>query len=305
MFKIIRPVGEVCCREWKTLNFKEFLFPAGEVSVKLNADDYSFFSVDGEPRRDSPWITVVARIQSSDDLMKLAMLKDALNRTERTPVRLVMPYVPYARQDRVCDRGESFSLKVLGKFINALDFQKVTVFDPHSTVTEGVLERLKVISQFDIVNKWLDLTQLASRCLLVSPDAGANKKTAEIAGYLGHDAFIRADKLRDLTNGKIKETIVYCDDLKGRDVLIVDDLCEKGGTFILLAKELRKKNCGKVHLFVSHGVFGGKDKNTVIQILLEQGIDTIWTTDSYHTDLAGTNPQLNVMQLEDTFRYNL
>ena len=278
MFKIVKSGTDR-----KELGFKEFVFPAGEVSVKLNCDyNYQLYKV--------PSQTLIARIQSSDDLMKLAMLKDALDRfDDNTTTNLFMPYVPYGRQDRVCDKGESFSLKVLGNFINNLHFKSVTIVDPHSHVTEGVFDRLEVISQLKVINLYREFQLAASNKILVSPDAGSNKKVSELAFFFGHTSFIRADKLRDLSNGKIKETIVYCDDLKGQDVTIIDDLIERGNTFLALSKALRNKNCGKIILYVTHGIFGGIEKDKTIANLFAGGIDEIYTTNSYRTDLLQTD----------------
>jgi ribose-phosphate pyrophosphokinase len=284
----------------KELAFKEFLFPAGEVSVKLNAKDYAYQALN-LPN------TIVARLQNSDDLFKLAMIKDALARFDKNPINLFVPYVPYARQDRVCDCGESFSIAVFARFIASLGFGKVTIVDPHSNVTPATFEalgvKLNVISQLDVLNKFTNFIPTLMKSVMVSPDAGSNKKTSDVAGWLGHDSFIRADKLRDLTNGKIKEIAVYANDLQGKDVVIVDDLCEFGGTFIGLAAELRKKNCGKVILYITHGVFGGEAKMVeTISKLLCGGIDEIWTTDSYTTkSVINESGTLQTLNLVDRF----
>lgn len=250
------------------LDFKEFIFPAGEVSVKLN-NNYRYFEYGGEN-------TILARIQNSDDLFKLALLKDALERMDKSPINLFLPYIPYARQDRVCDKGEAFSLKVFANFLNSLQFNKVTVVDPHSLVSEALIDRVKVITQLDVINKNLEFSKRAAGCMLISPDAGANKKTAEIAAFFNHSSFVRADKLRDLTNGKIKETIVYYDDFKGRDVCVVDDICDGGKSFTELAKVCKAKNCGKFILYVTHGIF-----SKGVDCLFNEGIDEIWTTNSF------------------------
>jgi ribose-phosphate pyrophosphokinase len=297
MVKIVKSMDDGANQ--KVLAIKEeFVFPAGEVSVKLNVNDYAYKYFD------APFQTIVARIQNGDDLFKLALLKDALQRFDPTPINLFLTYLPYARQDRVCDGGEAFSLAVLARFIASLRFNHVTLFDPHSDVAQGCFEALEVpltvIRQNDVIHKYQAFSNFASNRLLVSPDVGANKKTSVIAGYFNHSGFIRADKLRDLSTGKIKEIVVYCDDLHGEDVIIVDDLCEKGGTFIGLALKLKQKNCGKVILYVTHGVFGGKEKDSVIQTLLANGIDEIFTTNSYHTDLVESD-RFHVLDLEKTF----
>lgn len=231
------------------LDYDSFVFNGGEVSIKLK-DNLKF-------KYESKIITIIARVQSSEELIKLALIKNALDLEFKFPVDLILPYIPYARQDRVCDKGESFSLNVFTDILNSLNFKSVTVFDPHSDVAPALINNVRVISQFDIFDKNTDLISYVMKNIgvFVSPDAGANKKTAKLAGYFGHQEFVRADKLRDLTNGQIKETVVYCDDLDGRNVMMVDDIADGGATFCFLAKELKKKNAGKIILFVTHGIF--------------------------------------------------
>lgn len=231
------------------LDYDSFVFNGGEVSIKLK-DNLKF-------KCESKIITIIARVQSSEELIRLALIKNALDLEFNLPVDLILPYIPYARQDRVCDKGESFSLKVFTDILNSLNFKSVTVFDPHSDVAPALINNVRVISQFDIFDKNTDLISYVMKNIgaFVSPDAGANKKTAKLAGYFGHQEFIRADKLRDLTNGKIKETVVYCDDLGGCNVMLADDIADGGATFQFLAKELKKKNTGKIILFVTHGIF--------------------------------------------------
>ena len=251
---------------------KSFVFPGGEVGIKVNTNYLA-------PEKTDNKVLLTARIKSSADLMELAMTKDALKRhLGRVPIDLFMPYIPYARQDRVCVAGEAFSLKVFADYINFLNFDKVTVVDPHSDVSMAVFNNLRVISQLDILKKFDELVTRAAKCVFVAPDAGANKKTSVLANYLGKSSFVRADKLRDLGTGNIKETIVYCEDFQGKDVVVFDDLCDGGRTFIELAKVCKTKNCGKFVLYVTHGIFSkGADE------LLNNGIDEIYCTDSYNT----------------------
>lgn len=275
----------------KYLDFQEFIFPAGEVSVKLNAKDYAYKTLD-LPN------TIIARIQNSDDLFKLALLKDAVQRFDNNVVNLFMPYVPYGRQDRICDVGESFSIAALARYIASLGFARVTIVDPHSNVTPAAFEalgvNLKVISQLDVLNKFTDFIPVLMSSKMVSPDAGSRKKTSDVTAWLGQDSFIRADKLRDLSNGQIKEIIVYTDDLQGQNVVIPDDLIERGGTFIGLAAKLKEKKCGKIVLYATHGIFGGvKEYESVITNLFKGGIDEIWTTNSYHNNLKNIKEKFN------------
>lgn len=105
---------------------------------------------------------------------------------------------------------------------------------------------------------------------MISPDAGANKKTLEMAKFLGHNNFIRADKIRNVKTGSIEHTAVYgC--VKDKDCLIVDDICDGGATFIALAERLKFGDAKSVSLYVTHGIFS-KGK----QHLLDNGVDHIY-----------------------------
>lgn len=268
-----------------------FLFPAGEIGVKLDIANLRFY-------HDERPISIVARIHNSNDLMELALAKDALDEWLSLPkVKLHLYYVPYARQDRVCVKGEPFSVKVFAALINALGFAKVFIADPHSDVTPAVLDRCRVITQGMIIHQFEAFTKrVLQGVTFVAPDAGSNKKTSALAAYYNHADFIRADKLRDLATGKIKETIVYADDLKGQDIVIADDLCDKGGTFILLAKALKAKGAGKVILYVTHGLFTGGTK-----MIYDGGIDSIYTTNSYYDVWPAGVDNVTTLDLEKHF----
>ncbi len=289
------------------LNHKDFLFPGGEVGLKLDATNYNFFheiteNVNGK-------YIIVANLHDSNDIMKVAMAKNALENIKSTdrnyrpiPFDLVIPYVPYARQDRVCDGGEAFSLKVFANFINSLGFSKVTVIDPHSDVTPALINNINVISQLDIIRKnELFHTRILQSGIFISPDVGANKKVSKLASYFDHREFVRADKLRDMATGEIKETIVYYDDFKGQDVIIPDDICDGGRTFLELAKVLKAKNAGKIVLYVSHMI-----ASKGFKCLYEGGIDEIWTTNSFTKNFEGYlpgAPRLNIFDL-NTVNFN-
>lgn len=118
---------------------------------------------------------------------------------------------------------------------------------------------------------------------LISPDAGSNKKIYDLAKSIGYDGeIIRCDKLRDIPTGQIIETIVYKNDLGGKDAIIVDDICDGGKTFIELAKVLKEKNVGKIYLVVTHGIFSaGFDS-------LGEYFDGIYCTNSVKDITDGT-----------------
>lgn len=235
-------------------------------------------------------VNVKARLRSSADVMKLIMLTDALKRNiEPTFMRLHLGYVPYARQDRVCNVGESHSARVMCDLINSLKYNQVVIKDPHSDVIPALLDNVLVLDQVYNITHLSALYQMISqeRPILISPDAGALKKVYAVAEYFDGLDVVRADKTRDTKTTKITGTEVYCDNLYGRDVLIVDDICDGGYTFIKLAEALRANEAGKISLYVTHGIF-----SKGIEALT--GIDVIYTTDSFSRFQTGKYGSINL-----------
>ncbi len=248
------------------VEIKRFIFNGGEVSVTLPP----------EAEKGSV-IRIVALIKNSDDLMTVLLLNDAVKRTNPSAKRFAsIPYIPYGRQDRVCNPGEAFSLKVACDLINSCEFIEVLTYDPHSDVTTALINNLNVMEQHTIVQQhWAMIKRDYLDAVIVSPDAGSNKKILKVCQALGKNEFIRADKNRDVATGNIIETVVYADDLTGKDCLIVDDLCDGGMTFIKLAEALKDKGAGKVALFVTHGIFS-KGLEPITKV-----IDNVYCCDSW------------------------
>ncbi len=219
-----------------------FQFSGGECHVKINVGDIS----------DKTNIT--AHLNSSDDIMRLLLTVDAVRRVNpQSAIHLTIPYFPYARQDRVCNEGESLSVKVMADIINNLHCAEVTIYDPHSDVTPALLSNCRIVSQADIVASNLGKVIKDKKLALVSPDAGAEKKTRMAAKLTSTEVFC-SSKTRDTKTGNITATKVH-GDVRGRDLLIIDDICDGGRTFLELAKALKDGGAGDVYLYVTHGIF--------------------------------------------------
>jgi ribose-phosphate pyrophosphokinase len=139
--------------ENKQYKSESFLFSGGELQVKirpiLQSNTYEE-------------LTILCRIQSSNDLVRLILVKEIIDRrSHRGNKKLVIPYFPYARQDRIMeDETESFSLKSISKIINDLKFDEVVTCDPHSDVTAALVNNIKIINQLQLVDKHRDLQEL-------------------------------------------------------------------------------------------------------------------------------------------------
>lgn len=227
-------------------------FPGGEIRVKLNPEHEV-----GEEVR------VEAMLFNSDDIMTLVMLADALREVGVTKIRLTMPYIPYARQDRVCNPGEALSMRAFARIINSLNFSSVVVYDPHSDVSMALIDRCIPVQRYTLMRQHEAMYDAiakggwAGNLYLVSPDAGAVKKSYEIAKYFPQfKGIIFAEKVRDTATGQIVKTVVkdLPDDVEKAHLIVCDDICDGGRTFIELAKVTRQY-CDKMSLYVTHGIF--------------------------------------------------
>lgn len=220
-------------------------------------------------------VTIVTRLNGSDDIMELLMATDALREMGCEKIHVFFPYLPYARQDRVMKPGEAFSLRVFADLLNAQEYASVTVFDAHSDVGPALIRRCRVISNHALVARVL---AGRSNYVLLSPDSGAFKKVSKLADAIDYQGDIALCNKVRVANGAIASVTVTMDDFAGADIFIVDDICDGGRTFIALAHEIRKRNAGHIFLIVSHGIFSYGEEP-----LREGGIDHVFTTDSIRT----------------------
>ncbi|WP_434643805.1 ribose-phosphate diphosphokinase [Achromobacter piechaudii] len=225
-----------------------FVFPGGESQVTVPASLRAVADAATEFR-------IHALLTSANDVMQLLMLTDALRRLNpAAPVHLDMPYVPYARQDRVCNPGEALGAAVFCKLINDQQYATVTITEPHSDVTPALLQRVRIIDASAFVARALSAPAFAGGVTLMAPDAGARKRVQALAKKLGVADVRYAEKVRDPQTGRIVETRVP-DDIPDQPVLVLDDICDGGRTFLELARALRDKTRQPLYLYVTHGIF--------------------------------------------------
>jgi ribose-phosphate pyrophosphokinase len=237
----------------KYLSFEveAFSFPGGERHVRLPAPMLEVASEYGA------W-GIEARLYDAAGVMDLLLATDALRRAipAGASVRLVLPYVPYARQDRVAVAGEALSAKVFAALINSQGYASVEVWDPHSDVIPALIDNIRVVPTRSLLEAAVagkGQARLLRECAFVAPDAGARKRVGDLARVYGTEV-VYADKVRDVVTGKLSGTRVS-DALPDRPLLVIDDLCDAGGTFLLLADALRAKTRQPLYLYVTHGLF--------------------------------------------------
>lgn len=192
---------------------------------------------------------------------------------------LYMPYIPHARQDRVKTEEDTFTLKYFSEVINSLKFEKVYVLDPHSSISEALIDNICVMSPGGYIYKTCGFLNADKRddFLLFYPDEGSMKRYSSQSSY----PYAYGLKKRDWKSGEILGLDVVDNgfEIAGKTVLIVDDICSKGGTFYHSAKKLKELGAKEVHLYVTHC------ENTILEGELLTGnlVETVFTTDSICT----------------------
>lgn len=215
-------------------------FPAGESLVRIT--DTSVICSTNK-------VSIYWKFEDVKEVFDLMLIVNAIrNIKQYISIELLVPYLPFARQDRVCNEGESFSLKVIGDVLNSLRLNAIDVWDVHSQKAFDTINGLQNKTQkmvFELVATKFNLVNPT----IVFPDAGAVVKSHDF-----NCKKIFAEKCRDPLTGKLSgfKIINHNDILKNEDLYIVDDICDGGGTFVGVANELKKYTNGKIYLYVTH-----------------------------------------------------
>ena len=253
-------------------------FSGGEIYFKIESPEDIESEIVYQPGVPN---TITANITNSDEVFVLMNLKNVLdNVIARSPtlidsrIILQMPYLPYARHDRPMHNFDSHALKVFCNLINSLNFTSVVIHDCHSDVGIGLLNNCVNVSQDTLLADFTDNTlKINDIDYIIAPDNGAVKKASKIAEKLKLP-LITCLKERNLATGHIIKYRVLDPIEKPGKALIVDDICDGGATFNILAKSLKEDTpVTEISLYVTHGIFSkGLDE-------LFENIDHIY---SYH-----------------------
>jgi ribose-phosphate pyrophosphokinase len=224
-------------------------FPAGETRVRI---DPAALGTEA--------YLVQMDFTGNDDLINLLQVVDILRDSNPgADISLDCSYFPAARQDRRMTAGESLTVKVIANLINSCKFTQVTICDPHSDVTPALIDNVRVISQADCLFNCLGPKFRNKWDIFLAPDAGALKKIYDCAKKFSYPIeVVCANKTRDVSTGKITGVeIPDVDKLEGKNVLVVDDICDGGASFIQLASVIQSSGVtpADLSLYVTHGIF--------------------------------------------------
>ena len=186
----------------------------------------------------------------------------------------IIPYMGYARQDRQFLSGEVVTMSIVAKMLEVAGAKKVVVVDIHS---KTALNHFKIskesVSAIPELAKYFKKLKLKN-ALVVSPDVGGALRAKKFASLLNTD-FITLKKSRDRNTGKVQIHSSKVD-VRGRDLIVVDDIISTGGSVVRATQFLKRQKCKRVFVACTHGLFIGD----AIRKMKKAGVSQIISTNT-------------------------
>ena len=193
-------------------------------------------------------VKVVCSITDTSKLLQLLETANALDNLFAKKKVLVIPYLMAARYDRLMQTGDSIDLKVVADLVNSCGFEKVYLYDVHSEVSLLLIKNAIAITNENLVRVY-DMPN----AVLICPDAGASKKVGKYFGWNSNiKDIVYCSKNRDLSTGNLTLEIPAPQECTNRNCVIIDDICDGGGTFLAIAEKIQPAH---LTLIVTHGIF--------------------------------------------------
>ncbi|HNP47393.1 MAG TPA: ribose-phosphate pyrophosphokinase, partial [Bacteroidia bacterium] len=228
--------------------------PLGEVNVARFSDGEFSPSFDESVRGCDVFI-IQSTFAPSDNLMELLLLIDAAKRASAHYITAVIPYFGFARSDRKDKPRVSIASKLVANMLTAAGVTRVITMDLHAPQIQGFfdipVDHLEPSSLFVPYIESLQLPNLT----IAAPDMGGVNRARGYAKYFNAEMVI-CDKHRKKANEI--DTMTVIGDVEGRDIILVDDICDTAGTLTKAAEMLFDKGASSVRAFCTHPVLSGK-----------------------------------------------
>lgn len=250
------------------------------LNITLGKVDLTRFA-DGELR---PWIeddirdkTVIVLESLSypmdEHVMELVLMGDAIRRCAPKKTIAVIPYLGYARQDKLHRLGEPVSAHVIVQFLEVSKFEEIIGLDFHNSAIVGFFEiPVTHLSALDVLSAELK-NMTISNGVIVSPDVGGSKRARNMAFALDMPLAVM-EKRRFLDRHDTSETYQIIGDVAGKTAIICDDVISTGGTTVQAAISLKEAGATRILATTTHGVFAGNAIKNLMDSPIEQVLAT-------------------------------
>lgn len=240
--------------------------------VKTFADQEIFVRIDENVRGEDVFVIQSTSYPANDNLMQLLIMMDALKRASARRITAVVPYFGYARQDRKTDGRTPISAKLVANLITSAGADRVLTVDLHAGQIQGFFD----IPTDNLFGGPVMVDDIKERfgkekIIVVSPDVGGVVRARSLAKRIEADLAI-VDKRRPEA-GK-SEVMNIIGDVQGARCIMLDDMCDSGGTLANAAAALKEHGATAVSAYVTHGVLSGEAVQRIEKSVLDELVMT-------------------------------
>ena len=217
---------------------------------------------------------------------------DAAKRASAYKIIVVIPYYGFARQDRKDKPRVAIGAKLIATLLEAAGANRVITMDLHAAQIQGFFDvPVDHLDSSAIFIPYIESLKLENLCF-AAPDVGSTNRVREVANYFNAEMVI-CDKHRKRAN-EIASMVVI-GDVTNKDIILIDDICDTGGTLVKAAALLKEKGARTVRALITHPVLSGKAYENIENSILEELVvcDTI--------PLAHPSPKIKVVTVADLF----
>ena len=252
---------------------KKFGEPLGKVNIQRFSDGEIGVEFQESIRGQFVFL-IQSTFSPTDNLMELLLMIDAAKRASAYKVTVVIPYYGYARQDRKDRPRVAIGSKLVANMLTAAGADRVVTMDLHAPQIQGYFDiPVDHLDSSAIFIPYIESLELAN-LTFAAPDVGSANRIREVASYFECEMVI-CDKHRKRANEIA--SMVLIGDVADRDVVLIDDICDTGGTLARSAGLIKDKGARSVRAFCTHPVLSGKAYENIQNSVLEELVvcDTI------------------------------
>lgn len=260
------------------------IFSDGEIRVKIASN----------LRRRHVFIIQPTSFPVNDHLMELIFMIDAAKRASASEITAVIPYFGYSRQDRKEKPRVPISASVIANMIVNAGADRILTLDIHAEQEEGFIQKPwdNLFGSYSLVPAIRKSNK--NGLVVASPDKGSMNRATGYAKLLSAEGLAIVYKKRDVEVNNKSEALAMLGDVKGKDVLLVDDMIDTAGTIVGAANLLHERGAKRVRVAATHGVFSGP----ALQRIEDSAIDTMIVTDTInHRPEVRANKKIHIVSI--------
>jgi ribose-phosphate pyrophosphokinase len=270
---------------------KRFGAPLGKINIQKFSDG-EMQPVFLESIRGDYVFLIQSTFAPSDNLMELLLMIDAAKRASAYKIIAVMPYYGFSRQDRKDKPRVAIGSRLVATLLEAAGANRVITMDLHAPQIQAFFDvPVDHLDSSAIFIPYIEKLKLEN-LTFAAPDVGSTNRVREVASYFNAEMVI-CDKHRKRAN-EIASMVVI-GDVAGKDVILIDDICDTGGTLAKAAGLLKEKGARSVRALCTHPILSGKAYENIENSILEELVvcDTI--------PLKHESPKIKVLSVADLF----